>query len=143
MHSTVCPFSNCRGNLKRDKTVRIPIDRSLDARLNTPYNFYVDLRLHLSGFPSYVTDSVLPSHSSAVCYFNLKSFNFFRKFNPLRICQRFSLLVDISDVQYLAHEFDNRLCLVESRRGHCKISINNLESRFDEFLISYFPHRRY
>lgn len=77
------------------------------------YHVNIYLRLHLSWFTCNIAHSILSLHSSAVSYFNLETLDFFGKFYSLRICQWFSLFVDISDIQYFAHKFYNRLRFVE------------------------------
>ena len=69
--------------------------------------------LQLSWSPGHVTDSILPPHGSAVGDLDLQSFDLLRELDSLRIRQGFSLLVDVTNVQDFAHEFDDRLCLVK------------------------------
>lgn len=71
------------------------------------------LRLHLSWFTCNIAHSILSFHSSAMSYFNLETFDFFGKFHSLRIRERLSLFINISNIQYFAHEFYNWLRFVE------------------------------
>lgn len=44
--------------------------------------------------------------------------NLLGEFDPLGVGERFGLLVDVLDVQHLAHELDDGLSAVESSRRH-------------------------
>jgi hypothetical protein len=77
-------------------------------------------RLHLCWPSRHITHSILPPHGATVCNFNLQSLDFFGKFDPLGICQRFTLLIYIPYVQNFAHEFNHRLRLVKSRCRNCQ-----------------------
>lgn len=71
--------------------------------------------MHLRWSTGDVADAVLTTHRTAVGNFDLETLDFLGEFDTLRIGERFALLVDIPNVQYLAHELDDRLCFVESR----------------------------
>jgi hypothetical protein len=75
-------------------------------------------RLHLCWSSCHITHSVLPSHGTTVCDFNLESLDLFGELDPLGICQGFALLIYVPYVQYLAHELYHRLRLVEGRCGN-------------------------
>lgn len=86
VHSTVCPFSSCNGNLQ---LFTMFTQISKNSRQNI-------LRLHLGRSPSNVTYSVFSPHGPAVGNFNLQTLDLLSKFNPLAVCQWFTLLVNIS-----------------------------------------------
>ena len=74
------------------------------------------LRLHLSWPSCHIAHPVLSSHGAAMCDLNLETFDFFGEFNPLRVCEGFTLLVDIPYVQHFTHELYHWLRFVERSR---------------------------
>ena len=79
-----------------------------------------NLRLHLCGSSRHIADAILAPHRTAVGDFDLEPLDFLGELDALRIGQRFALLVDVSDVQHLAHELNHRLRLVERGSRYCK-----------------------
>ena len=77
--------------------------------------------LHLRGPPRHVTHAVLPAHAAAVRDLDLQTLDLLGELHPLRVGQRLSLLVDVSDVQNLAHELDDWLSLVEGSGRHVDV----------------------
>lgn len=67
VHSTVCPFSNCNGNLRENRNLWIGINNETDG-LVVRWGEYI--RLHLSWTPCYVAYTVFSSHCSAMCDFD-------------------------------------------------------------------------
>lgn len=47
------------------------------------------------------------------------TFDFFGEFDPVGVCERARLLVDVVDVQHFTHELDDGLGLVEGSGRHC------------------------
>lgn len=112
VHSTVCPFSSCSGNLINRDEVYISGCISAPDMIYI-YHFEMYLRLHLGWFTCNIAHSIFSLHSSAVSYLDLETLYFFGKFHSLRIRQWLPLLIDISYIQHLAHKFYDRLCFVE------------------------------
>ena len=67
------------------------------------------------------THSVLPPHGTAVCYLNLETANLLGELDPLRVGERLALVVDVSDVEDLAHEVDGGLGFVEGGGRHVHV----------------------
>ena len=63
--------------------------------------------LHLRRPPRHVADAILPPHGSAVSDLDLEALDLFCELDSLRIGQRSPLVVDVPDVQHLAHEVDD------------------------------------
>lgn len=72
------------------------------------------IRLHLSGAASDVAHTILATHLAAVGDLDLQTLDLLRELDALRIGERFALLVDVANVQHLAHEVNDWLSLVES-----------------------------
>ena len=77
--------------------------------------------LHLRGPPRHVTHAVLPAHAAAVRDLDLQTLDLLRELDPLRVRQRLPLLLDVSDVEDLAHELDDGLSFVEGGGRHVDI----------------------
>lgn len=110
-------FFNSR--LKNGKRVKVKKDIDCDPRIINKWGhqlFIIYLRLHLGRFARDIADSVFSPHSPAMCDFDFQPLDFFGKLHSLRISQRFSLFVDVSDVQNFAHEFNHWLGFIESGR---------------------------
>ena len=77
--------------------------------------------LHLRGPPRDVTHAVLPPHAAAVRDLDLQALDLLRELDPLRVGQRLPLLLDVPDVEDLAHELDDGLGFVEGGGGHIDV----------------------
>lgn len=84
-----------------------------------------NLRLHLCRPSCNITDPILPSHGSAVCYFDFESLDFLSEFYPLAVCEWFSLFINVPDVQYFTHKFNYRLCFIKRSSRNCKTNTVN------------------
>ena len=67
------------------------------------------------------THSVLPPHGTAVCDLDLETANLLGELDPLRVGERLALVVDVSDVEDLAHEVDGGLGFVEGGGRHVHV----------------------
>jgi hypothetical protein len=85
------------------------------------------LRLHLCRASGDIANTVFPPHGTTVGDLNLQTLDFLGEFDSLGVCQRFSLFIDIPDIQHLTHELNHRLRFVESRGRNCET--NHLDPR--------------
>ena len=65
--------------------------------------------------------SVFPSHGTAVSDLYLQTSDFLRELDPLGVSERFPLVLDVSDVEDLAHELAHGLGFVEGGGGHVNV----------------------
>lgn len=130
VHSTVCPLSNCRGNLKQNHS----------SPTTTTSRSSQCLRLHLRGPPRDVANPVFPTHRAAVGDFDFQALDLFGELHPLAVSQRLPLLINVPNVQHFAHEFDYGLRFVECRRRYWKQSSEMWFWRFWEGFTVYVQH---
>ena len=76
---------------------------------------FVQMLSHLN--ISLKTYSIFPSHCTAVSDLYLQTSDFLRELDSLGVSERLPLILDVPDVQDLAHEVDGGLGLVEGSGG--------------------------
>ena len=119
VHSTVWPFSSCRGNLKNQQNYCTFFFQKKKQKRETAVKGR-SLRLMLGGTASDVADAVFAFHLTTMGNLNLQTLDLFGEFDALRVDQRPFLLVHVAHVQDLAHKLNHRLGLVERRGRHCR-----------------------
>ena len=63
--------------------------------------------MHLSRSSGNIADSVFSPHGSAVSDLDLQTLDLLRELHALRVGQRAALVVDVANVEDLAHEVDD------------------------------------